>query len=73
MIRVAAAIAWREVRLAVYRAAALHSIMQRIPWPPSIDGKPPQYRLTAEARAELAADVEAVAWAMLNAERGGAR
>lgn len=73
MIRAALARAWREARVTVYRAAALYSIQQRYPWPVRVEGQPFEHRLSAPARAEIAADAEAMAQAMLNAERGGAR
>lgn len=72
MIRVMIALAWREVRLTVYRAAAIHSILSRASFKtPVLDGAGAtvDYRLAPEQRAEIAADAEAMAWAMLDAER----
>lgn len=58
MICVALAIAWREVRLVVYRHAALNSLC---PFP---DDTP----LSAERRAELATETERLARAVVDAE-----
>ena len=69
MIRVALAIAWREVRLVAYRAAAIHALTQREPWRSSGDVKSPlDHRLDAAQRHEIAVQAEGLARAMLDAE-----
>ncbi|MGE5202858.1 MAG: hypothetical protein ACM3O6_12430 [Acidobacteriota bacterium] len=77
MIRVALAIAWREARLVAYRCAAISATVSRNPHrvvdPGDTSATPPRrtvyaHRLDADQRAEVAADAEALARAMLNAE-----